>query len=187
MTDWARIEVELHASYPDHPETARQMWRWSSGFRLWIDRRGTDVRAVERGDILAFLDQEDWGPGTSNRHQRITAINALVKAARTIAPARARDPNSAASWVDGVPSRSPAGKAIAQVLARAKSEGDRRRWTTAIGTFGRWSEERGISVSDAWLGDVDAFRRDYVASGRTSPGEYVRVARMLLREIAAGQ
>lgn len=185
MTDWARIRTEVYSAYPEHPDTARQMWRWSAGFREWIDRRGTDVRAVERGDILAFLDNEDWGPGTKNAQQRITAINAVVKAARSVAPARARDQSSASAWVDGVPDRSPLGKAIVRVLARAKTEGDRRRWRTAIGTFGRWSEARGIPLSDAWAGDVDAFRRDYLESGRTSPGEYLRVARMLLAEVAA--
>lgn len=66
MTDWSRIEIELNAAYPERGESARQMWRWSTAFREWVDRRGTDVRSVERGDILAFLEQEDWGPGTKN-------------------------------------------------------------------------------------------------------------------------
>jgi hypothetical protein len=185
MTDWATIEAEVCAGYPGHPDTARQMWRWSAGFRDWIDRRGTDVRAVERGDILAFLDNEPWGPGTKNAQQRITAINAVVRAARAFAPARARNPSTASAWVDRVPDRSPLGKAIARVLAGAKTEGDRRRWTTAIGTFGRWSDARGVPVPEAWPGDIDAFRRDYLESGRTSPGEYIRVARRLLAEIGA--
>jgi hypothetical protein len=32
----------------------------------------------------------------------------------------------------------------------------------------------GLSVDEIWPGDIDAFRRDFLASGRTSPGEYHR-------------
>jgi hypothetical protein len=38
-------------------------------------------------------------------------------------------------------------------------------------------------MRDLWPGHIDAFRRDYLESRGTSPGEYARVARRLLREI----
>lgn len=186
MTDWAPVEAELRERYAAHPDTASQLWRWSAGFRDWIDRRGTDVRAAEDGDILAFLNTEYWGPGTRNRHQRITALRAVIKAAREVSPRRSRNAASAAAWLDRIPARSPLGKAVARVLASAKTEGDRRRFRTALGTFGRWcEEERGVALAHVWPGDVDAFRRDYLESGRRSPGEYIRVARRLLVELSA--
>jgi hypothetical protein len=185
VNDWARIETCLRAEYARRPDTARQIWNWSAAFRDWVDQRGTDARTVEAGDIAAFLDQEDWGPGSNKREQRIWAMRAAVQAARAVAPARARSPLFATAWLDGVAPRSPLGKAVARVLARAKSEGDRRRWSTALGTYARWCERQGLAVEDSWPGDIDAFRREYLASSKTSPGEYVRIARALLREIAA--
>jgi hypothetical protein len=188
VNDWPRIETYLRAKHVEHPNTARQIWRWSAAFRDWLDRRGTDVRAVEAGDIAAFLDQEAWGPGSSNREQRVWAMDAVAKAARSVAPARARSPLFATAWADRVQPRSPLGKAVARVLAQAKSEGDRRRWSTALGMYAKWCESQGRRVEDSWPGDIDAFRRDYLASGKTSPGEYQRVARRLIRELdgAAG-
>jgi hypothetical protein len=106
-----------------------------------------------------------------------------TRAARNLEPARARNRSCASAWLDQVPARSPLGKAIARVMSHAKSEGDRRRWATALGTFARWCESRGITVEQAWPGDIDAFRRDYLESGRTSPGEYIRVAPRLIREM----
>lgn len=185
MNDWPRIETVLRAEYGQRPDTARQVWGWSGNFREWLDRRGTDARTVEAGDIAAFLDQADWGPGSSKREQRVWAMRAVVRAARSVSPARARSPLFATAWLDRVPPRSPLGKAVARVMARAKSEGDRRRWSTALGTYARWCERQGLAVEDSWPGDIDAFRRDYLASGKTSPGEYARIARALLREIAS--
>lgn len=183
MNDWQNIEAHLRAEFVNRPDTARQIWSWSGEFRSWLDARGTDARVVEAGDIAAFLDHEVWGPGSSNRDQRVWALRAVVLAARSFAPSRARGPQFATAWLDTVPPRSPLGNAIARVLARAKSEGDRRRWSTAMGMFARWCGSRGLKVDDAWPGDVDAFGRDYRASGKTSPGEYQRVARLLLREL----
>lgn len=185
MNDWTRIETCLRSKYAQKPDTARQIWAWSDAFRDWLDRRGTDARTVENGDIACFLQQEDWATGSSNHHQRIWALRAVAKAARMVSPARARSPMFATAWLDTVPPRSPLGKAIARVLARAKSEGDRQRWSTALGMYARWCERQGRAVEDSWPGDIDAFRRDYLASGKTSPGEYQRVAQALLRELNA--
>lgn len=185
MNDWPLIETCLRAEYAQRPDTARQVWGWSGNFREWLDRRGSDARTVEAGDIAAFLDQADWGPGSSKREQRVWAMRAVVHAARSVSPARARSPLFATAWLDRVPPRSPLGKAVARVMARAKSEGDRRRWSTALGTYAKWCERQGLAVEDSWPGDIDAFRRDYLASGKTSPGEYARIARALLREIAS--
>lgn len=184
LNDWTRIETCLRAEYALKPDTFRQIWGWSTAFREWLDRRGTEARTVEPGDIACFLDQEDWGPGSSKRHQRIWAMRAVAEAARMVTPARARSPLFATAWLDTVAPRSPLGKAISRVLAQAKSEGDRSRWSTALGMYARWCQQQGRAVEDSWLGDVDAFRRDYLATGKTSPGEYGRVAKMLIRELA---
>lgn len=80
--------------------------------------------------------------------------------------------------------RSPLGKTIARVLASARSGGDTARWSTALGTLLLWSDRHGIDASELWAGGIDVFRRDYMASGRTSPGEYLRVARRLVRELS---
>jgi hypothetical protein len=69
------------------------------------------------------------------------------------------------------------------VLADARSEGDRRRWRTALGTFLRWCDANDLAPEVVWPGDVDVFQRDYLASGRRSPGEYARVARRLIRQL----
>lgn len=184
VNDWQNVETHLRASFASKPDTARQIWSWSAAFRDWLDARGTDARVVEPGDIAAFLDQEDWGPGSSKRDQRVWALRAVVLAARSFAPSRARGLQFATAWLDTVPPRSPLGKAVARVLARAKSEGDRRRWSTALGMYARWCASKGLKVEDSWPGDVDAFRRDYLAAGKTSPGEYQRVSRALLRELS---
>lgn len=183
MNDWPRIEMHLRAEYAERPDTARQIWNWSAAFRGWLDRRGTDAGTVKPGDIACFLDQEYWGPGSKKRDQRVWAMRAIAQAARTVTPPRARSPHFASAWLDTVRPRSPLGKAVARVLAKAKSQGDRQRWSTALGMYARWCESQGLAVEDSWLGDIDAFRRDYLATGKTSPGEYGRIARALVREL----
>jgi len=49
--------------------------------------------------------------------------------------------------------------------------------------YARWCVGRALAVEDSWPGHIDVFRRDYLASGKTSPGEYARVARALLRQL----
>jgi hypothetical protein len=68
-------------------------------------------------------------------------------------------------------------------MAEAKTEHDRGRWPTCLGIFLLWCDARDLDVADVWPGDIDAFRRDYLASGRTSPGEYVRMARRLVQQV----
>lgn len=116
MNDWPRIETHLRAAFAERPDTGRQIWGWSSAFRDWLDRRGTDARVIEAGDIASFLDREDWGPGTKNRDQRVWAMRAIGHAARFVEPARARSPHFASAWQDTVLPRSPLGKAVARVL-----------------------------------------------------------------------
>jgi hypothetical protein len=183
MNDWARIEAAVRHTYAAKPDTARQALKWSAAFRDWLDARGTAARDVTNGDIASFLAQEAWGPGPKKREQRVWAIRALVSAAQSLAPAQARDPHSAVARLDSVLPRSPLGKAIAAVLADARSEGDRRRWRTALGTFLRWCDANDLAPEVVWPGDVDVFQRDYLASGRRSPGEYARVARRLIRQL----
>jgi hypothetical protein len=53
-----------------------------------------------------------------------------------------------------------------------------------LGTFLGWCEERRIEANDCWPGDLAVYRRRLLEDGRTSPGEYLRVARMLLVELS---
>ena len=78
------------------------------------------------------------------------------------------------------------GKAIAAVLAEARTESDRRRWRTCLGSFLMWCDSRGLALDEVWPGDLDTYRRDYLASGRRSPGEYVRLARRLTAAAHSG-
>ena len=146
------------------------MWRWSMAFREWIDRRGTDVRVVERGDILAFLEQEDWGPGTRNRHQRITAINAVVKAARTIAPARARDSRARRpGWTRSrpVPPRVRRLRESSHAPSPRATAGDGQRPSAHSADGPKPAASASLMRGSA---TSMPFRGDYLESGRTSPG-----------------
>jgi hypothetical protein len=180
MTDWTRVRTALEADATLDARSRAQVWRWSEGFRRWLDERDIEGAIAGRPEMVRFLDAGDWGPGSSNRHQRMWALRKLVALAQSLPPARARSTAFATARLDDVPERSPLGIAITRVLAGAKTASDRARFRTALGTFLRWCDGRGREPRDCWPGDVDAFRRDYVASGRTSPGEYVRVARRLL-------
>ena len=182
MNDWGRIREALFADSARSRGTLEQAWRWTADARAWLDRHGIDVRAATKGDIERYLAQAPEG-GVTDRNKRVWAFKRLIAAAKTVGPRRARSPGSAAARLDSVPERSPLGKAIAAVLADPRSEGDRRRWPTCIGTFLLWCDARGLAPSDVWPGDIDAFRGDYLASGRRSPGEYVRLARMLLARL----
>jgi hypothetical protein len=46
-----------------------------------------------------------------------------------------------------------------------------------------WCEENGIPATDCWPGDLAVYRRWLLAQQRTSPGEYMRVAKMHLNEL----
>ena len=89
-----------------------------------------------------------------------------------------------AARLDAVPARSPLGKAIARVLARAKTPNERARLATILGAFLVWCEQRELAPSECWPGDLDVYRRDRIAAGYTSPGDYRRVAGWLLTELA---
>jgi hypothetical protein len=83
-----------------------------------------------------------------------------------------------------VPARSSLGKALARVLAQAKSEGDRPRFATCLDTFLGWCAGRKIAAVDCWPGDLAVYRRWLLEDRRISPGEYTLVARMLLVELS---
>lgn len=136
--------------------------------------------------MLRFLSDVEPTSGPRNADQRLWAFKHLVAAACAVTPARARRPGTAAARVDAIPGRSPLGKAIDRVMARARTDGDRGRWMTCIGAFLLWCDGRGLAPAECWPGDLDVYRRDRLSMGYRSPGEYVRVARLLLRELDAG-
>lgn len=181
--DWQRIEAALHADGSIPEARRREIWRWTTLARPWLDAQGLDIRALTHGDALRFVDQVPPTSGPKNRHQRIWALTRLAEVARSIAPPRSRRPDSLSARVDAIPERSPLGKAVARVLASAKSEGDRRRFAVCLGSFLVWCDARGIPAADCWDGDLATFRRDRLEAGYRSPGEYVRVARRLLGEL----
>jgi len=184
VNEWTRVQAELFADPERKRETLKQAWRWTEPARRWLDIHRIDARSVTKGDIERYLRTAPEAQGPKDRDKRTWAFHVLTAAACRVSPARSTSPDSARARLDQVPERSPLGKAIAAVLAGAKSEGDRARWPTCLGTFLRWCDARGLAADEVWPGDIDAFRRDYLASGRTSPGEYVRVARRLVRELA---
>jgi hypothetical protein len=183
MNDWDLIRDALFADSARSRGTLEQAWRWTADARAWLDRQGIDVRAATKGDIERYL-AESPGCAVADRNKRVWAFRRLIGAASTFSARRVRSPGSAAARVDSVPERSPLGKAIAAVLAEARGDGDRRRWPTCLGTFLLWCDAKGLAPGDAWPGDIDAFRRDYLASGRSSPGEYARLARRLVARLA---
>ena len=93
-------------------------------------------------------------------------------------------PGTLAARLADVGAKSPLGKALAQVLAGARSEGDRRRFKTCLGAFLQWCDSRGVPPADCWPGDLAVYKRDRLAAGKRSPGEYLRVARRLLDELS---
>lgn len=184
MNDWDRIKASLDADTSVTRSRRSEIWRWTTLVRPWLDSNGIDILTVTPGDMERFVTEIPPTSGPTNRYQRKTAFRKLTQAAMAVAPAQAQRRNTAAARVDEVPGRTPLGRAIARVLARAKSEGDRRRWATCLGAFLRWCDSRGMAVADCWPGDLAVYRRDRLAEGYRSPGKYLRVARMLLVEFA---
>ncbi len=134
------------------------------------------VTAPTDDELLALL----WAAGPLLR----TVLGVLMGTGMRIG---ARRPDTAAARVDVVPARSPLGKAVARVLAGARGEGDRRRWMTCLGTFLLWCDRRGVPATECWLGDLAPYRRQRLEAGYRSPGEYMRVARMLLEQVTANE
>jgi hypothetical protein len=184
MNDWARVLAALDADPDLRVERKKEVWRWTVQARTWLDMNGIEARDMTRGDMLRFVDEVQPTSGPTSRSTRIWALKVLIRIAGTISPRRGRVAGSFAARIEDVPERSPLGKALARVMARARSEGDRRRWPTCLGTFLLWCDVRQVSAVDCWPGDIDAFRRDRLEAGFTSPGEYLRVARLLLVELA---
>jgi hypothetical protein len=181
MNNWVAIKAELFAHPTLKEATLKQAWRWTAGARGRLDAEATDVRTLSSGDTKRLVEGVPWP--VSDPDKRTWALNLVVDAARAVLPPRASRPATAAARLDAVPARSPLGKAIAKVLSQATTPHDRRSWPTCLGTFLLWCDARGVDVQDVWPGDIDAFRRDYLASGRTSPGEYVRMANRLLKSL----
>lgn len=186
MNDWDRIHAALDADADLRPERKREVWRWTIEARTWLDSVGLDAATLARGDMLRYVNEVQPTSGPSRPDTRMWALKILARSAAAVSPRRGARPGTAVARADEVAERSPLGKAIARVLARARSEGDRRRWRTCLGAFLQWCDERDIPATDCWPGDIDVYRRDRVATGYQSPGEYVRVARMLLAEVLAG-
>jgi hypothetical protein len=183
VNDWKRIGNELFAEPGAKRGTCEQAWRWSAGARDWLDRHGIEARDAGRSDALRFVSEVPTD-GVTDPSKRMWAFNVLVRAARSVSPPVARRPDTARAVLDRIPARSPLGVAIARVLSGARTEHDRRAWPTCLGSFLQWCDSCGIDpMRDLWPGHIDAFRRDYLESRGTSPGEYARVARRLLREI----
>lgn len=183
MNDWPRIYAALDADLDLRPERKREVWRWTIQARAWLDLSGIAAGGMTRGDMVRFVNEVQPTSGPMNPSTRIWALRVLVRFAAAVSPRRARSSGTAVARLDEVPERSPLGKAIAAVLAQARSEGDRRRWSTCLGTFLIWCDSRAVSPLDCWPGDLDAYRRDRLEAGYRSPGEYLRVARMVLGEL----
>ena len=182
MNDWTRIKDALWATGILEARK-KEAWRWSALARDWLDANDIDARSVDHGTMQRFVHEVEPVSGTRNPHQRIWAFNLLVEAARAVSPPRARRTGTAVARLDNVAERSPLGKAISRVMARARSEGDRRRWGTCLGEFLGWCAERDLDPLECWHGDIGVFRRERIAAGFNSPGEYVSVANKLLEEI----
>lgn len=185
MNDWEEVRVALFSDPDTKPARAAEAWRWTELARDWADREGIDIRGASDGDILRFIETVEPTVGSRDPYQRKWAFTKLRSAARAVAPPRTR-PGSLAARLDKVPPRSPLGKALAQVLSRATCEANRRMWPTCLGAFLAWCYERGLDPVECWPGDLAAFKRDRVEHGYRSPGEYVRVAGMLLEELSVG-
>ena len=184
MNNWEAIKASLYADDSVTRSRRNEIWRWTTAVRSWLDANGIDILTVGPGDMGRFVAEVPPSSGPTNPYQRKSAFRQLVKAAAAVIPAPARRSGTAAALVDQVPARSPLGKAIARVLACSKSEGDRRRWATCLGAFLRWCDDRGVAATDCWPGDLVVYRRDRLAAGYASPGEYLRVARRLLAELS---
>lgn len=184
MNDWERIRASLEADEALIDARKNEIWRWTALAREWLDEQGVDVTTVVRGDMLRYVSEVEPTSGPKNPQQRLWAFKHLVEAARSVTPARARRTDTAVARLDAVPGRSPLGKAIARVFARARSDGDRTRWATCLGAFLLWCDRVGRPATECWPGDLGVFRADRLEAGYRSPGEYVRVARMLLEELA---
>ena len=185
MNDWTRIKAALDADPDLKPERKKEIWRWTSLARVWLDTNQIEVANVVRGDMLQFVHDVEPTSGPTSRSSRLWALKWLIQVAVTVSARRVRVGGTAVARLDLVPERSPLGKAIAAVIARARSEGDRRRWLTCLGAFIAWCDLRQIPADDCWPGDIDAYRRHRLEQGFTSPGEYTRVARFLLAELEA--
>lgn len=186
MNDWDRIRASLEADDSRTLGTIIQIWRSTELARAWLDALEIDVRTVTAGDVARFISEVPPSSGPKNPYQRKTFFKALVTVALTISPPDGRAGTLTARLGD-VGDKSPLGKAIAQVLASAQSEGDRRRFKTCLGAFLEWCDRRGLSPKECWPGDLAVYKRDRLAAGYRSPGEYVRVTRRLLDELATSR
>ncbi len=185
MNDWERINTSLDADDSVTQSRRNEIWRWTQLARSWLDENGIDILTATPGDMERFVAEVPASSGPKNPYQRKSAFRQLLKAAEAVGLPHARRAGTAVARIDEVPARSPLGKAIARVLAGATSEGDRRRWATCLGTFLRWCDTRGIPAMECWPGDLNTYRLDRLAGGFSSPGEYVRVARMLIVALAS--
>lgn len=183
--DWDQIRGAVFSNLDIRPTRAAEVWRWTALVRHWADENRIDIRTAGDGDVRRFLDEVEATSGARNPDQRKWAFGKLVDAAQSLKPTRAH-PASLAATLDRIPARSPLGKALSRVLSRATCEANRRMWPTCLGAFLAWCDERGLDPVECWLGDLAAFKRDRIDGGYRSPGEYVRVARMLLKELSVG-
>ena len=182
--DWDRIKAALDADESITEGRRREIWRWTALARDWLDASGIDIRTLTSGDLVRFVNEVEPVSGPKDPYQRRSALNKLRDAALTVAPRVARRTDTMAARLDAVAARSPLGKAIARVLARAKTPNERARLATLLGAFLVWCEQRALDPSECWPGDLDVYRRDRIAAGYTSPGDYRRVAGWLLTELA---
>ena len=182
MNDWGRIEASLRSRQHPKPADDRPDLALDGAGATWLDANEIDICTVTSGDITRFIAEVEPTSGPKNPSQRKAFINAVAAAALAVAPSHGLVSQLAGRLGD-VGDKSPLGHAVARVLAGARSEGDRRRFATCLGTFLRWCDSRGIPPSECWPGDLAAFKRDRLAMGYRSHGEYGRVARRLLDEL----
>lgn len=185
MNDWEQIQRALFSNPEMKAARAAEVWRWTAAARDWADAEGLDISRASRGDMCRYLDTVEPTCGPRNPNQRKWAFGKLVEASQAVRPRRARR-SSLAARLEDVPPRSPLGKALDRVLARAGNDANRRMWPTCLGAFLAWCDGRGLDATECWPGDLARYRRDRLESGYRSPGEYLRVARMLLKELSIG-
>ncbi len=183
--DWDRIRQALDADTSITEGRRREIWRWTALARDWLDAAGIDILTLTSGDLVRYVNEVEPVSGPKNPYQRRSALNQLRAAALTVAPRVAKRTDTLAARLDAVPARSPLGKAIARVLARAKTPNERARLATLLGAFLEWCEKRELTPAECWPGDLDVYRRQRLADGYRSPGDYRRIAGWLLEELAS--